>query len=186
MGNDVLDIPDLKLRFTLRHEEPLRKDFSGAPMDPASHVRILHRKSWTTSDGILRIDMSLVKTKKSSNKTFADILKQTPTYEVELELVDRKQSPKNVVDSLLRNVEPLLAAFQQSAFLLTETDLQRYRMETEAMQHIRFVNPVTMTRAHVRADRPYNILNGYTVTNKADGERCFLVVTRDRWLLRWS
>ena len=184
-GNDVLDVPDLKLRFTLRHEEPLRKDFSGAPMDPASHVRILHRKSWTTSDGILRIDMSLVKTKQRNHKSFSEVLKQTPGYELELELVDRQQPPKNVVESLLRNVEPLLAAFQQSAFLLTETDLQRYRMETEAM-HMRFVNPVTMTRAHVRADRPHNILNGYTVTNKADGERCFLVVTRDRRLLRWS
>jgi hypothetical protein len=40
--------------------------------------------------------------------------------------------------------------------------------------------PVTMVRSHLRADRTYNILNGYTVTNKADGERCFLVVARDR------
>ena len=182
---DMLDVPDLKLRFTLRHEEQLRKDFSGTPMDPASYLRILHRKSWITNDGILRIDMSLVKSKLKTHKTFSDVLKQTPTYELELELVNREQDPKQVVESLLGNVEPLLAAYQQSAFLLTETDLQRYRMETDAM-HMRFVNPVTMVRSHLRADRQYNILNGYTVTNKADGERCFLVVVRDRRLLRWS
>jgi hypothetical protein len=32
-GKDVIDVPDLKLRATLRHEEPLRKDFTGSPLD---------------------------------------------------------------------------------------------------------------------------------------------------------
>jgi hypothetical protein len=86
---------------------------------------------------------------------------------------------------MLRTVEPLLAAFQQSAFLITESDLQRYRMDLEATK-MRFINPVTMERRHILADRPNNILTGYTVTNKADGERCFLVVARDKHVLRWS
>jgi hypothetical protein len=86
-SNDTLDVPELKLRFTLRHEEALRKDFSGSPMDPASHVRILHRKSWMTHDKILRIDLSLVKTKLKTHKTFGEVLKQIPSYELELELI---------------------------------------------------------------------------------------------------
>jgi ribA/ribD-fused uncharacterized protein len=183
-GSDVIDVPDLKLRFTLRHEEPLRKDFSGSPMDPASHLRILHRKSWTTSDKILRVDMSLVKTKQKQHKTCGEILNQTPTFELEVEIIDKKASRKDVMASIYRNVEPLVAAYQQSAFLITESDLQRYRMEVDALR-IRFINPVTMVRSHLRGDRQHNILNGYTVTNKADGERCFLVVARDRRLLRW-
>ena len=183
-GKDVLDVPDLKLRATLRHEEPLRKDFSGAPMDPASHMRVMHRKTWTTSDGLLRIDMSLVKTKTKSHKAFADVLNQTPVFELEVELKDKTAAEKDIFTSLVRNVEPLIAAYQQSAFLLSESDLQRYRMELEAMR-LRFVNPVTMVRSHLRSDRQHNILNGYTVTNKADGERCFLVVARDKRLLRW-
>ena len=182
--SDVIDVPDLRLRFTLRHEEPLRKDFSGAPMDPASYMRIIHRKSWTTSDRILRIDMSLVKTKQKQHKSFADVLKQTPSYELEVEVINKEVSPKMILQSMFRTVEPLVAAFQQSAFLLTESDLQRYRMEMEATK-MRFINPVTMERRHLIADRPNNILSGYTVTNKADGERCFLVVSRDKRLLRW-
>jgi hypothetical protein len=142
-GKDVLDVPDLKLRATLRHEEPLRKDFSGAPMDPASHMRVMHRKTWTTSDGLLRIDMSLVKTKSKTHKTFADVLNQTPVFELEVELKDKTASQKDIYSSLVRNVEPLIAAYQQSAFLLSESDLQRYRMELEALR-LRFVNPVTM------------------------------------------
>ena len=183
-GKDVLDIPDLKLRATLRHEEPLRKDFSGSPLDPASHARIMNRKTWMTSDKIFRIDMSLVKTKQKSHKTFAEILDQPPSFELEVELVDKTAAEKDILASLYRTVEPLLAAYQQSAFLITEADLQRYHMELDAMR-LRFVQPVTMVRSHLRADRPHNILNGYTVTNKADGERCFLVVARDRRLLRW-
>ena len=184
-SKDMIDVPDLRLRVTLRHEEPLRKDFSGAPMDPASYLRILHRKSWTTTDGLFRIDMSLVKTKQKSHKSFADILKQTPSYELEVEVLDKTASPKVLVEGMIRTVEPLLAAFQQSAFILTESDMQRYQLEMEATK-MRFINPVTMERRHLLADRPNNILTGYTVTNKADGERCMLVVARDKRVLRWS
>jgi len=181
--SDMIDLPDLKLRFTLRHEEPLRKDFSGAPMDPTSHLRILHRKSWRSADGLLRFDLSQVKTKQKAHRTFHDVLKQTPSYELEVEVIDKKALPATVVESLLRNVEVLLGAYQQSPFLLTESELQRYRMEFEASK-TRFINPVTMERRHLRSDRPHNVLSGYTVTNKADGERSFIVVAADKRVIR--
>ena len=182
-GNDVVDIPDMKLRFTLRHEEPLRRDFSGSPMDPANHVRILHRKSWKTADGILRIDFSMVKSKTKQHKTFSDILRQPPAYELEIEWLAKDAPTADVLKSFARNIEPLVAAYQGSPFLLSDSDIQRYRMEFEQMK-MRFVNPVTMDRTHLCADRPHNILQGYTVTNKADGERCMLVVMRDSRVVR--
>lgn len=184
-STDVVDVPDLRLRFTLRHEQPLRKDFSGAPMDPAAHVRIYHRKSWKTSDGILQVDMSLVKTRLKHHKSFGDVLKQTPSYEVEIEVINREATTKVVGNAMIRVAEAIVAAYQQSPFILTVSDLERYRMEFDAMR-LRFVNPVTMERRHVVAGRPHNILSGYTVTNKADGERCFLVVARDKRVLRWT
>jgi ribA/ribD-fused uncharacterized protein len=182
-GNDVVDVPDMKLLFTLRHEEPLRRDFSGSPMDPANHVRILHRKSWKTADGILRIDFSMVKSKTKQHKTFSDILRQPPAYELEVEWVAKDTPIADVLKSFGRNIEPLVAAYQGSPFLLSDSDIQRYRMEFEQMK-MRFVNPVTMDRGHLRADRPHNILQGYTVTNKADGERCMLAVMRDSRVVR--
>lgn len=182
-GTDVLDVPDLQLRFTLRSEKFLRKDFSGAPMDPTSHCRILHRKSWKSLDGLLQFDMSMTKSKTKNHKTFADILRQTPAFELEVEIIDRKAPKEKLVSSLLSHVETLVGAFQGSPFLLSQSDQERYRMEFDVM-HVPFLNPVTMERMHVRADRPHNILTGYTVTNKADGQRCFLVVMRDKRLLR--
>ena len=144
-GKDILDVPDLRLRFTLRHEDPLRKDFSGSPMDPASHLRILHRKSWTTSDKLLRVDMSMVKTKQKQHKTFPDVLRQTPAYELEVEVLQKDAPAKQILESMFRTVEPLVAAYQQSSFLITESDRQRYALEMEATK-MRFINPVTMER----------------------------------------
>jgi len=181
--SDTIDVPEAGVRITLRHEEHLRKDFSGTPMDSASHVRIIHRKSWTSLDGIVRYDFSQCKSKTKQTKTFADILKQTPAYELELEVIDRTKTEAEIVASLLRHMTPVIAAFQGSQFILSSSDIQRYQMEFE-MTRMPFVNPVTMERRHLLADRPNNILSGYTVTNKADGERCFLVVMRDRRVLR--
>ena len=181
--SDMIDLPDASVRFTLRHEEPLRKDFSGSPMDSASHVRILHRKSWTSVDGVVRYDFSQSKTKGEKMKSFAEILKQTPKYELELEVIDRTKSADVIVESMLKHISPVLSAFQGSQFLLSNADMKRYKMEFE-MTHTPFLNPVTLERRHLQADRANNILTGYTVTNKADGERCFLVVMRDRRVLR--
>ena len=175
---DMIDLPDSSLRFTLCHEEHLRKDFSGSPMDFASHVRIIHRRSWISLDGAVRYDLSMTKSKTKQTKTFRDILAQPPTYELEVEVVNRDLSEKEMSKSLLSAIAPVLAAYQGSAFLLTTSDMDRYRLEFEATR-IPFINPVTLERRNLRS-----ILAGYTVTNKADGERCFLVVVRDKRLLR--
>lgn len=182
-SSDMIDLPDQSLKFTLRHEEFLRKDFSGSPMDSASHVRILHRKSWMTLDGICRYDISTVKSKTKATKTFHDILRQSPNYEIEVEVVDRTKTPDAIVASFVKAINPLIAAHQGSPFPITNSDMEKYRMEFQ-MTKVPFLNPVTLERRHLRADRTNNILKNYTVTNKADGDRCFLVVMRDKRVIR--
>ena len=180
--DDMVDVPDSSLRFTLRKEEEVRKDFTGAAMDATSHVRVMNRKSWKTQDGLLRVDFSLVKSKTKSTKTCSDLLRQNAAYELEVEVLDRTAPPKVLVESMLIHIGMILSAFQGSSFLLSSSDIKRYSMEFGSMGH-KFLNPVTMKRRHIRADRPNNILTGYTVTNKADGQRCFLVVMRDKKVL---
>jgi hypothetical protein len=68
--DDMIDIPDSSLRFTLRKEEEIRKDFTGSAMDATSHIRVMNRKSWKTQDGLLRIDFSLVTSKTKNTKTY--------------------------------------------------------------------------------------------------------------------
>ena len=82
--DDMIDIPESGIRFTLRKEEEIRRDFSGTPMDATSHVRVINRKSWKTQDGLLQIDFSLVKSKVKGMKAFSEILLQNPAYELEV------------------------------------------------------------------------------------------------------
>lgn len=181
---DIYQVPDMKVKFTLLHEEPLRKDFTGSPMD-ATMIRIMNRKSWTTGNGNFRIDMSLVKSKTKYTKSLSDILKQSPTYELEIEIIGKETAPDILLPILIEHIRTLLAAYQQSAFLLTDSDIQSYRLALESGKN-RFINPVSIERRHVSTTRENNITKGYTVTNKADGDRCMLTVTRDHRLIRWN
>jgi ribA/ribD-fused uncharacterized protein len=173
-----LIVRDFNLKFTMRTEDVVRKDFGGNPMDPSSHIRILHRRTWMSPDGILRIDFSQVKSKTKDTKSFSDILKQTPAYELELELINRAASTDAILNSFRHTTHTLLCAFQQTNYLLKASDSMRYKDEF-ARRGVKFVNPVTLERRHIRPDRPHCIQKGYTVTNKADGERSMLVVMND-------
>ena len=110
-------------------------------------------------------------------------MKQTPNYELELEVLDRTKTPDAMVASMIKHITPILAAFQGSAFLLTNSEMESYKMEFANLK-LPFLSPVTLERQHLQTDRANNILSGYTVTNKADGERCFLVVMRDLRVMR--
>lgn len=181
-GTDTVDIPDFDMRVTLRKEEILRKDFTGSPSDPKAHVRVLHRKSWKTPDKKFRIDLSLVKSKSGKMKSLSEVLRSIPVYELEIEVLEKKG---NVAKELLAMANRLTAAHQQSVAPLSKVDVRKYKLEFESMR-ITFYNPVTMVRRHISPQLPNNVLKGYTVTNKADGERSMLVVARDRKLIRWT
>jgi len=181
-GTDTVDIPDYDMRVTLRKEEILRKDFSGSPSDPKNHVRILHRKSWKTADKKYRIDLSLVKSKAGKARTLSEILQSLPMYELEIEVLETgPTTAKDLLDMAYR----LTAAHQQSVSPMSKVDMRKYKLEFEGLR-VPFLNPITMVRRHVAPQLPHNILSGYTVTNKADGERSMLVVARDRKLIRWT
>jgi len=184
-GQDTLEVPDLGVRFTLRHEEKLKRDFQGVPGDPDSYPRMIHRKSWRSSDGFFQFDLSQVKSRdpKQRNQNISGILKNPVGYELEIELLEKKASVDDLEESIVAHIRAMIAAYQGSEFLITQTDQKRYAEEWR-LGKIDFINPVTMERRHLRADRPGNVLKDYTVTNKADGERSILWVSRDKRLLR--
>ena len=184
---DVLDVGEINARFTLRRETPIKKDHDGNPNDPKAYPRLITRKTYQTPNQLFQIDISMVRSrdKEGKAKTLRDILKRPNMYELELEFVgrDSKLEPKIVMDELLQIITTLLKAYYQTSFLLSESDMQRYGDEFKKSGH-KFYNPVTMIRQHVKPDNPHNITKGYTVTNKADGERSGLYVCSDGKLLK--
>jgi ribA/ribD-fused uncharacterized protein len=182
---DVIDVPEASARFTLRSEQPIRKDWEGNPSDSKGHIRMIHRRSFHTSSGLFRIDFSMVKTRPMNSKqSIRDMLKSSHSYELEIEFENKETQVENkdIANDLLRIMTTISQAYYQSPFLLTVSDIQRYQQEFKMSSNI-FLNPVTMFRRHLNPANPHNILKDYTVTNKADGQRCALYVTRDRRLI---
>jgi ribA/ribD-fused uncharacterized protein len=182
---DIIDVPEASARFTLRSEELVRKDWEGNPSDPKGHIRMIHRRSFKTANDLFRIDFSMVKTRQMNSKqTLRDMLKQTHTYELEIEFVNRetKIDTSLVIKDLIEIMTKTSQAYYQSPFILAVSDIQRYQQEFKMSSNL-FLNPVTLVRRHLKADNLHNILKDYTVTNKADGYRTGLYVARDRKLL---
>ena len=87
---DLIDVPEWNLRFTLRSESEIRKDFEGNPSDTKAHIRIINRKSFKTANELFRIDFSMIKSRESgSKKTLRDILQYPATYELEIEFTNK-------------------------------------------------------------------------------------------------
>lgn len=182
---DVIDAQEASARFTLRSEQQLRKDWEGNPSDPKGHVRMLHRKSFKTPSDLFRIDFSMVKSRPMNSKqSVADMLKQPHSYELEIEFVNKQTQVDNkaIVAELMKIMTVISQAYYRTPFLLSVSDIQRYQQEFKLTSNI-FLNPVTMTRRHLRPENAHNILKDYTVTNKADGQRAGLYVTRDKKLV---
>jgi ribA/ribD-fused uncharacterized protein len=184
-NRDVLEMQDFNTRFTLRHERKIREDYAGPVNDPKAFIRMIHRLSWVTPTREFRIDFSMVKSRNRGERLL-DVLKLPVTYELEIEYTPQaepRRSPEDVSLTFVRLIERLLGAYQGSPFILPESQMSQYATEFQRSDN-RFYNLITLERKHLIPTRPGNITKGYTVTNKADGERCGLFVARDRKLLR--
>lgn len=183
---DVIDISESNTRFSLRSEKEIRRDWDGSPNDPKAHLRILNRKSFKTPSELFRIDFSMVKTRRMNSKQqIKDALKQQPAYELEIEFINKKTTLDNevIVKEYFKILTTVLQAYQQSPFLLSNSDIQRYVQEFKMTSNI-FYDLKTLERRHLNPENPHNILQDYTVTIKADGDRCGLYVARDKKVLK--
>jgi ribA/ribD-fused uncharacterized protein len=183
---DIIDITEANTRFSLRSEKEVRRDWDGSPNDPKAHLRVINRKSFKTPNELFRIDFSMVKTRSMNSKqSIKDALKQQPSYELEIEFVNKKSEIENlvIVKEYLKIITTILQAYHQSPFLLSNSDIQRYVQEFNMTSNI-FYDLKTLERRHLNSENPHNILQGYTVTVKADGDRCGLYVARDRKVLK--
>jgi ribA/ribD-fused uncharacterized protein len=183
---DTLDVADFYTRFTLRFEEEIRRDWDASPTDArVQMIRLLSRKSFKTPDGYFQIDFSMVKSRRDKRHTLRDVLKESHVYELEIEFLKKESqtSSADIAKSLQKIVNTLLQAYQQSPFILGDADQMRYAEEIR-LSGAREYNAVTMERRHLNETRDHHVLSGYTVTNKADGERACLYVARDRKVLK--
>ena len=183
---DTVDVGDFYTRFTLRFEEELRRDWDASPTDArVQMIRLLSRKSFRTTDGYFQIDFSMVKSRRDKRHTLRDVLKESHVYELEIEFLKKESetSSADIANALQKIINTLLQAYQLSPYILGESDQIRYAEELR-LSGMKLYDIVTLERRHLKEDKLHNVLNGYTVTNKADGERAGLYVARDKKVIK--
>lgn len=180
INSDTLDLNDVNIRFTVRVELPHDKKFHDIPV--GSYVRMIQRYSFENPTNSWKYDLSVIRSGVYEKSLVPIIKNQTITYELEMEYTkantktpaDISRDYKNLESSLI----PLIQVYQGSYHILPKSSIKTY---IEEFKHLNptFINVKSFDRTHLNPSNKINIWSGYTVTEKADGERYMLFITRD-------
>lgn len=199
---DTVDIDDLNMRARLSKEEDLTdfvidstkieenldKLLTDTTLDiesrKAFNKKIFFRLKERTSliieeddDHFIRIDLTDTKTTRDLRK-INDVVSN---YELEIEYgIKTKTKPKSShLDTMFEISENLLKLIQQSSFIMSNSMsdkiIQYYKSISNIDTHISHIvarQPVSLEVQHVTEILP----NKYAVSDKADGDRCFLII----------
>ena len=148
--------------------------------------RVKKRFSVPSPDGKFRFDMTVVRSvsvMQGETVSEAGAMTAPQTYEVEIEYVggggDPQPDPAGLAKSLVRYALELKMAMDGEETYVPPSVVDAVLADFEALfKDRRFIGPnlVTLERNNL-APNPYNndyVVKGYTVTDKADGERCLL------------
>jgi len=191
-ADSQVDLDDYNTRIKLRRETSMAPDDAQIKkmfetwLQQRKAFRMIRRWSFET-DG-LRIDMSIV---RSTSKTRSgdykwqrkfreqDIMKNPPSYEIEVELLHK---PDDTVEAamkrLVKGTGEILRGIQKSTVLIRKSVADKVRAaykELVGTDAFRGPSLITLQKENFSAEtvkeKP-NIRNGYNVTDKADGLRC--------------
>ena len=187
-----IDISEYDIRFKMQNETNLNVDdprvssviqtWSTQP----KAFRILRR--WSFKGKGIRVDMSVVRQSPSDpvtggfrwTNTFleANVTKQVPRYEVEVELLHENAGTNDVVlRQLIAGVGEVQRAIQKNSLLIRKSVVKNVQAEYEKLVggvKFRGVSPITLEIQNMEKDiddTVANIRKGYNVTDKADGMR---------------
>lgn len=174
--------------------------------DKMKKFRNIKRFSFVTSDGFFRIDCSMLKmnTDPVHHITSGDLHTVPALFEVEIECL-RESSVldiKTLEERVSGHVYVILQSMQNSLYVLPSSEIKQVQLEYEEWVNQQrqsliekfnittrydtitgsktFLSPkpVSISRRHLRPKNKINIINNYTVTDKADGESALLYVSR--------
>jgi hypothetical protein len=152
------------------------------------NFRLMNRITFTHTDIPVKIDCSVVKYNTLSNSiTFKDskILENTEIYEVEIE-IDNERVFKYELNQLHTKINKcimyILSGIQESFYPIpnsvSNTILNEYK-KLISTEYPLFCGPssVTLQLQHLLPDNQQNVLQNYTITDKADGLRKLLYIS---------
>lgn len=187
----------------LRKEEPISdiKPVLISMSSVAKHMRYKQRVSFVSSQFAFRVDCTVVNQGRSDDFSLA--FGSDARYEVELELVDRKVPVEDAYKQLQRLMVFVMKNVENSPYILPRSTKDRVLLGyTSLVSEFlpRNMQGLDASSARTNANRVFigpkpsalmlenvldpkdgrvSILEGYTVTDKADGERMMLYVASD-------
>ncbi len=199
-----LRIPEYSIVFNIKEEQRIDADTEDALQIMSSFkkpgdktFRLKKRFSFFSDDELFRLDMTIVKMSSASSFALSDLLEAPVRYEVEVEYLGNKKSGEaqkkkltdvDIYKRFLEFVGMCLLAIDEDDYLLSNLEktaiADKYlALADKCFKVKRFIGPmpVTLERKNMY---PVNlgfdtILKNYTVTDKADGERCLLYISDD-------
>ena len=122
----------------------------------------------------------------------SNVFTNDPDFEVEIEYVGNKMrykgDPEEVLNNFIRNTGIVLQSIQNTYYLTSEKQKNTVRDEYKSMfKNYRFMGPQLITvglnniieKRYEDYRNGVNIRKNYTVTDKADGERNLLIVSKN-------
>jgi hypothetical protein len=158
-----------------------------------------------SDDGLFRYDLTIVKQKRVSNNgsiSESGVMKEPDVFEVELEYVGTETDVGKIAAAFRKNATEVYMALQdEDAFVSADTKAAVVEEYTQLTRQNMLLNaryskgaaatsnkaifigpmPITLERNNLVPDEYNNehVRKGYTVTDKADGERYLLHATKD-------
>lgn len=182
--DSIYDVDDLDLRVRLSKEQPvLKKELDElTKLSEITRQRIMFRYKQRATliihddkDGTVQVDLTGVKMNRNINALENSIM----NYELEAEYVPKTSSKLLHLNKLYSVTEDMLKILQQSNYIVTKSKsehvLNTYHKSLSLKEHGRNLHgrrATSLEIQHVVDTLP----NRYAVTDKADGERNFLII----------
>lgn len=187
--DNTIDIFDLNMRVRLSQETELTKSDIQLieKIDHTSQKNISFRLkqrfslfTHKTNDDFVRIDITSTKT----TKNYRDLNNTYSEFELEVEYGKTRTGKNSIpLSELYKEVSILHKIIQQSNFIITnsksEEVIQYYKKISNTPENSKFLNarqPISFELQYLSETVP----NKYAVTDKADGDRYFMIIYNGR------
>lgn len=183
----IHDVDDYNFRVRLSKEEPVSKKEIDTlkNIDNTSSIMFRYKERVTlslleTADHSLVVDLTSTKMSQDIN----NIESVAPRYELEIDYTVKRGTPsKDHLKKIYREINILLKIIQQSNFIVS-TSTQRQvllaysnllGLDSTKIRSLEGRKPVSLEKQYLVDKLP----DRYSVTDKADGDRYFLMIVKD-------
>ena len=204
------NIKSYNLRISYTNENNINKESRMARSiieswtDTKKTFRYINRTSFTHDDYPISIDCSIIKSSKAKGRymmsTFTiqetDLFNNPETYEIEIEVDNAKlegYTTERLEAILMKSIKFVLGGLQQTNYPISYNEiddigkqyLNLIKNSSNYLKPSTFIGPNSFTLQKpniLENDMTHNILNDYTVTDKADGLRKLMYIYKNGFI----